>query len=365
MKVKVRDSETGAPQILDLRNNTISMRDEGSGRMITMDLGIPDVHLDRALATYAAGYRFIDFECIADEVAPVTLTPFASDKFFNWDKDDILQDADDIVVGPGGTVKEITPRLSSAAFQTVSYGIGAFVPNELQGNADSPLSLQQAATARCLTVLKQARERRVAALVGTGGSWTGGYTTTLGATAKWNSGSASAPVQDIFALQEGSLSPVKTVIMSEPVYHGFAANTNVQKFFVSKTNTPAMAGDATNGAQAQSLADLIGVQKVLVSRRKGKTASGYGYIWGSNAVGVYNEPSTPTNGQVISTARTFRWNGANGNVPDGAMVGGMMVRTYQDPTRGARGGQKVVVVHNDAEVMTSVFCGGLIISAWQ
>ena len=365
MKIKVRDSETGAPQTLDLHKNTITMRDESSGRMIEMDLGMPDVHLDRALASYAAGYRFIDFECIADEVAPVTLTPFASDKFFNWDKDDILQDADDIIVGPGGTVKEITPRLSSAAFQTVSYGIGCFVPTELQSNADSPLSLQQAATARCMTVLKQARERRASNLLQLAGSWTGGYSVTLGATAKWNSGSASAPVQDIFALQEGSLSPIKTLIMSEPVYHGYAANTNVQKFFVSKNNTPPLAGDATNGAQAQALADLLGVGKVLVSRRKGKTASGYGYIWGTSAVGVYNEPSTPTNGQVISTARTFRWNGANGNVPDGTMVDGMMVRTYRDPSRGARGGQKVVVVHNDAEVMTSAFCGGLIVGAWQ
>jgi hypothetical protein len=266
MKIKVRDSETGAPQILDLHRNTITMRDESSGRMIEMDLGMPDVHLDRALASYAAGYRFIDFECIADDVAPVTLTPFASDKFFNWDKDDILQDADDIIVGPGGTVKEITPRLSSAAFQTVSYGIGCFVPTELQSNADSPLSLQQAATARCMTVLKQARERRVAALTTTPGNWTGGYSVTLGATAKWNGGSASAPVQDVFALQEGSLSPIRTLVMPEPVYHGYAANTNVQKFFVSKNNTPPLAGDATNGAQAQALADLLGVNQVKVLR---------------------------------------------------------------------------------------------------
>jgi hypothetical protein len=365
MKVKVHDAETGAAQVLDLRNNTITMRDEGSGRMITMDLGQPDVHLDRALATYAAGYRFVDFECIADEVCPVTLTPYASDKFFTWDKDDILQDADDIIVGPNGTVKEISPRLSSTNFQTVPYGIGAFVPTELQGNADAPLQIQQQATARCVTVLKQARERRVAALYNNGANWSGGYSVTLGATAKWNSGSASAPVQDVFALEEGSITPVKTLVMSEPVYHGFAANTNVQKFFVSKTNTPPMAGNITNGANAQALADLIGVDKVLVSRRKGKTSGGYGYIWGTSAIGMYNEASTPTGGQMISTARTFRWNGANGNVPDGTMVDGFLVRTYRDPSRGSRGGQKVVVVHNDAEIMTSVFAGGQILAAWQ
>jgi hypothetical protein len=54
-----------------------------------------------------------------------------------------------------------------------------------------------------------------------------------------------------------------------------------------------------------------------------------------------------------------------GTAPDGAISSGLLVRTFWDPKRGPRGGTKIVVVVNDAEVQTSGLVGGLVTGAHQ
>lgn len=359
---------------VDLYNNTITFSDK-DGKLVTMDLGLPDVHIDAALANYAAGYRQVSG--ISDAVAPVIKVAKNSDKFFTWNQDDVFQDAQDLIVGPGGAVKEISPRLSSSSYNCTSYGIGSFVPTEIDANADAPLAPYQAATARCMNAIKLGRERRVATLVTTSGNWTGGYTTSIAAGAKWNGGASSNPVQDLMTAIEGSLTPVRGIAMSELVWHDFIQNAAVQKYTGFKSTVaplpqsnlgPAWDGKQLNGAGAPSPSDfsaLLGLPPIFVGFMKGKSgASSYGYVWGNNVALLFNDPNAPTDGKSISTAYTFRWTGAD-TAPDGTIVDGFLVRSYFDPRRGARGGRMIVVVHNDAEVMTSVFAGGLVAAAHQ
>lgn len=355
-QITVRDADTGAPSTIDLHNNTITMRAD-DGRLVTMDLGQSDVHIDAALANYAAGYKLAPG--IADEVCPVIPVDKASNKFFTWDKDDVFQDAEDLIVGPGAAVKEISPRLSSATYTTTSFGIGSFVPTEVQANADAPLAPEMAAIRRCLNAVMLGRERRVASLLTTSGNWSGGSVTALGGTAKWNGGNASDPVRDLYTAIETSLTPVTAIAMSEKVWHDFVQNAAVQKFVASKT----MVQPIANQAGASQFSALLGLPPILIGTMKGKTSTGYGYVWGSNVVLLHNDPSAPKDGQSISTAYTFRWTGAGSS--DGNMMGGFLVRSYYDPARGALGGKKIVVVHNDAEVMTSVYAGALITGAHQ
>lgn len=360
---QIRDTENDAiVWTIDLENNTRTMTDPDSGRLVTMDLGQSDVHVDAALANYAAGYGMADTGLIADMVAPVLEVPAASDKYFTWDKDDVFQDGQDLVVAPGGAVKEFSPRISNALYATIGYGASAFVPMEIIANADAGLDPQRKAVARCVTLLRQARERRVATLVTTAGNWTGGYTSTLAAGAKWNGGASSDPVANIYAAVEASLLPVTGVAMSEPVFHAFVQNAQVQKYVASKSTV----GPVPMKENASQFSALLGLPPFIVGTRKAKTgASTYGYIWGSNVALLHAESSAPSDGQSISTARTFRWNGANGGAKDGSMSGGFLVRSYFDPRKGPRGSMVFVVTHNDAEVMTSPFVGGLIIGATQ
>jgi hypothetical protein len=360
-KFVVQDAENPSLHwTIDLVNNTRSMTD-ASGRLVTLDLGQSDVHIDSALAGYAAGYQSADVGLIADEAVPVLPTDKASDKYFTWDKDDVFQEGEDLVVTAGGAVKEFSPRLSNATFSAIGYGAASFVPVELTANADAALNPQRQAVQRCLTIIRLARERRCATLLTTSGNWTGGYTATLGATAKWNSGSASNPVQDIYSAMEASLVNITALAMSERTYHDFVQNAQVQKFVASKT----MVTPIPDKMSASQFSAILGLPPILIANRKAKTSTGYGYLWGDNVALLHADAGIPTGGQTISTARTFRWSGANSGAPDGTMQGGFLVRTYYDPKRGPRGGTMVVVTHNDAEIMTSVYAGGLIIGAHQ
>lgn len=357
------DPVSGLPAQINLRDNTITYT-EKDGRLVKMDLGPADVHIDSALANYAAGYRFADVGLVADECCPAVPVAKASDYYYTWDKDDVFQDvseADLTSAGAGATPKEISPRLSSTTYSTIGRSLGAFVSTEEIANADAPLQVEQMAVARILTAFRAAREIRVASLLTTSGNWTGGYVRALAAGEKWNGGASSDPVEVIHTLQESSLTPVNMICMSERVAHSFMRNAQVQKYVASKTQVkPAVATENAN-----DFAAILGLPRFCVATRKHKTsASAYGYIWGNSIVGCWIEPGMPMRGETISTAKTFRWTQANTGVPDGTIQGGFLVRSYFDPRRGARGGRVVVVACNDTEKMTSVYAGGLVTGAY-
>jgi hypothetical protein len=349
----------GVSWTLDLHNNTKAMTDPQTGRLVTMDLGISDVHVDAALANYAAGYRSAADMLIADQAVPILPVEKNSNKYFTWDKNDVFQPVQSLEVASGGAVAEVGPRLSSASYNTVNYAVGSFVATEIQANADSALNPERQAVARCLDAIKLAREVRCANLLTSSANWSGGYTATILAGAKWNGGASSNPIQDLFTAIESSATQVTSIVMSELVYHDFIQNAQVQKYIAAKAALPPLPGSDTFGA-------ILNLPPILVGHRKQlATATTLNYVWGNNVALITADAGIPTGGATISTARTFRWTGAIGNTGDSAMEGGFQVRSYFDPKRGGRGGKMVVVTHNDTEVMTSVLAGGLIISAHQ
>lgn len=341
---------------VNLASGTATFRDE-NGKLYTLDLGPGDVHIDSALANYAAGYAFADTGLIADQVCPAVPVGKRSDKFYTWGKDDVFQLADDISVAPGGTVHEDSPTLSSTSYSCTPYALAAVVPTELSANQDAPLNVEMQAVALVKRKLSLAREKRIATLLLASGSWTGGQV--AAAAAKWNGGTGSDPVGDINALVNGSLTPINVLAMSQRTWQDMLGNSAFQKYFAAKSNTPIQMGSTET--MSKVFAEMLGVDRIVVGKRKYKSSvSAYGYVWGDNVVGIFTEPGMPANGETIASAKTFRWNGANGGVPDGTVQGGYLVRSYFDPKRGPRGSRVIVVAHDDADVMTSVYAGGLI-----
>jgi hypothetical protein len=157
--------------------------------------------------------------------------------------------------------------------------------------------------------------------------------------------------------------------MSEQVWHDFVQNAAVQKYVASKTQVvplPASRAGGQDIIKNEEFSALLGLPPFLIGRMKKKlTSSTYGYVWGNNVALLQNDPTVPSDGQSISTSKTFRWTGANTGAPDGTVQGGFLVRSYFDPRMGARGARRIVVTVNDAEVMTSVYAGGLIVNAHQ
>lgn len=323
---------------------------------VLMDLGTSDVHQPAALPNFASGYS--NEPPIADMYAPPLLTAKPSDKYYQFAKEDAFQTASPIAGASGAQVAEIAPRLTNASFTTEERALGGFVSTQLEAAQDAALRVRQATADRVLQALLIMRELRVATLAQTSGTWDSSVVTTLGAGFQWNGGTNSDPVKDIHTQMDASWGPVTGLIMSRPTYHAFVRNAAVRGYYAYKD-----AGrPIPSPAELQALLDLptIYVGKMQYIDSTGAKS----YVWGNHVVLVRQPAELPPMSQRdVASAYTFRWNAVD--VKDGVSSGGFIVREYFVQDRGSMGGNKIVIIHHDAEVQTSKFVGGLILNAYQ
>ncbi len=359
-----RDPDTGEEVTLNLSDNTITGVNQ-SGRLVTMDLGPSDVHVEQALTTYMVGYK--PENMMADEFCPVIPVQKQSDKYWIEDKDDTFQLANSTSVSPNGLVPEVSARQSNTSYNTLPYALKTALPVEVEANADAVLRLQMRSAALPIKKLLLQREYRTAALITTAGSFASAHKTTVAAGAKWNGGASSNPLRDIKALCEASLAPIKKLVMNERVFNAFQENAQVQKFIASKTAIK------PQFANASELSALLELPPIVVVRGKYKSsATAYSYIFPDH-VALFTRPETlPPMGDAISW-NTFRWMGAAEAVPGGqaqtipgqGAAGGFCIRSYYNPLRGMAGTREVVAFHYDADVIIDATVAGLIIDAYQ
>ena len=323
------------------------------------ELAVGDVHIARGLQGYVAGYTLADG--IADEVSPPFLVPNQSDKYWTWSEKNAFTLVAPLVSGTGSW-PEVSASLSNTQFNVVPYALGAFVPSDLQANADAPLNVMQKIMRIVMDKLKLAREKRVQVLMQTTGSWNTNLVNTVAAGAKWNGGASSDPIADLQLGVEQSYMPPTGIAMSMLLYHWFVRSPAVQKFWYAKAGTPQLPSPEQLN---KLLGGEFGLPPIIVDEMKylPTATGGISYVWGNDAV-LYRSTAALATQQDVATCRTFRWTG--GAAADGGTaVGGWTVRTFYDPKRGARGGTAVVVSHYDAEVMTSNLVGFLNHNSYQ
>lgn len=357
--------------VLDTFNNVALFRDlTQGGKLVKLDLGPSDVHFDRPLATYAVGYSLAKKHLIADQIMPPILVDKASDYYYVWDKDDTFQEVKGTVGVAGANMAEVTPRHSAAPFVTMQYAVRTFLATETEANADAALKLGMRYLNLPLDKLLLSRELRVARKVMDPNNYAAAYKKTLGATEKWNGGSASNPIDNLLERIDASLWPITGIGMSQRTYNAFTQNAAVQKYVASKTAIKPRPG-VENAAEWSALLEL---PPIIIGRQKYKSsASAYSYIWGDNVVLFTHPEVMPPMGNPISF-NTFRFNGGvqtGVNAQQAAMFGqvsvenGWGVRTYYDPTRGPQGGKACVAFMQDGEQFIDDAVSGLIVDAWQ
>ena len=329
----------------------------GEERLVKMDLGTSDVHQAAPIGNYAAGYKLSDG--VADIAAPVLVVKKDTDKYYTWDKENAFQRVQPSGNANGGTVPEVNPTLSNTSYQTVARALGAFLTTEVIASADGSLRPEMAAIKRVMNALLLEREIRVATLMQTNGSWDSTLVTTLGATAKWNAGTTSDPIADLHNIIEKSYMPVTGIVWSELVEHDFIRNAQVQKYIYANSN-----GGKNPLPSGGDISSMFKLPNIYTAKMKYIASSALTYVWGNHVVLLHQPPTIPPSDQEeVASTLTFRWDG--GQTADGTMTAGWLIRKFFMQDRGGRGGQKLVVVHNDAEVQTSAFVGGLIKSAHQ
>jgi hypothetical protein len=342
-----------AARLMGAKKYPVGMTDE-AGQLVTMDLGIADVHTPATLPNYAGGYRIA--ESIADLASPVIPVAKQSDVYYTWNVQSDFNRKLGVSGSPGSAVPEVNPSISNATYSAVEYALAGFLPTEVQANADTPLQPFAKLTQVVVDALRLEREYRVSVLLQTSGTWTSSLVQTLAAGTQWDGGASSDPVANLHKAIEQSYMPITGIFMSELVLHDFLRNPAVQKYFTYKDPVKGLPSPA-------DVADTLGLPPINVSTMKYLTGGGVlTYMWGNHVV-LTHEPKTmpPTTQMDVASNVTFRWTG--GEAPDGTLTGGLLVRTYYDPKRGARGGTQIVVVHNDIEVQTSNLVGGLILNA--
>lgn len=360
--IKVRDPQTGRVYMLDVKSGELSSGD----RKFAMDLTADDVHIQQALADAVLGYKLQDG--IADDVVRVIPVSKQSDHYYEWDKKDTFEQVASINAAPGASVPEIGTRLSSSTFSTRPYALAAFVPADVEANADSKIQPRRQAVRRLMNALKLAREYRIAAMLRDPANYAAGFKATLGGTAKWNAGSDSDPVQDIYNRMQATGMPVTSMILSERTWQDFSLNANVQKFGTYKDSVDPIA----RAESANKLTALLGLPPVKIGRMKGFNAStgNLEYVWGDDVIFTH-EPQgegLSLDGQDIATAYTFRWTapfGAMQGIDASMMPGGFFIRQYFAKERGTLGGTVIVCGHYDSDKFLSDFVSGLIVGAHQ
>lgn len=332
-----------------------------AGQIVTLALQPADVHEKSVMPTYLAGYTNAAMR--ADEASKIVLVDKDTDKVRNFDSDDAFALVD-VKGSISSSIPEVDPASSLSEYKVKDRFVGSFINDITEQNADSPYRPRQVALRRCGRAIQMDREVDWWTLISLAATWNANNVVTLGATAKWNGGSASAPIQDIQARLEKSAQPITDAWMNQTVANALVNHASVQSW------TKLWVGDAGWSGTAQQIANagakgvvdftLPGIAcmfHVVCGKYKNVSTGALNYILGNHVVFTTSPPGIPSDGEEIATSYTFRRKGT-------ASVG-FETREFRVEGRGPKGGTMVVAYEASDILITSSISGGLIRNAVQ
>lgn len=342
-------------------HHTFTMRDP-EGKIHKMDLGVGNVHVDAIMNNF--GNKYANGEMKADMAFPVFPVVKASDKYWSLDPENVFDTTLATTDAAGAAVPEISLALSQGTYGTKPYGLGAFIPNEVQGNADAPLDVQMETLQLVMDRMALMRELRCMRTLFTNAAWAASNRIQLGATDKWNGGTTSDPVGVIKTGARACLEYPTHMLLARDTWDAFVQNSAVQKYPAFKSSIAPI----PQTASAEQWCAMLDLPKPIIVESKAKSGATYPYVWTADVVLL--KISGMVGKYSHDTCKTFRWLGAGGNAtPDPSLGGtyrnGIFVRSFFNPYRGRYGGQQIIIAQDDAEIITSALNGYYIKGALQ
>ena len=324
-----------------------------NGQRVTLALTPADVHDASELPNYLAGYKPFPFR--ADEASPPILVSKSNDKYRNFASNDAfrLVTVENSDQAPPPLVD---PSSSLTEYKTVNKYLGAFVPKQVESEADNFSPLMQSAK-RVKYALMQNREAEVWTLLGTNTNWAATQRTAAGTA--WDAAGGD-PILDLQTAIEKSLQPVTDVWMNQQTAHAMLRNDNVKDHMRQFFGDSDVRAIGTSIANAQKQAVDFAIPgfppfHVVAGKYLNETTSTHDYHLGKVAVLTTRPDSVPTDAEEIASSYTFRRN-------DG-MNTGYTVRQFFVDGLGPLGGEMVVVSVSDIAVITGNTVGGIITNA--
>lgn len=229
---------------------------------------VGDVHVDALLTNMSIAHRNKDDFYIADRVFPQVPVQKQSDIYPVFNRGYFFADEGDRMVRAPGTRAASTGYAVDLTntYRCINYAIGAEIPDELRGNADSPIDLDLAATYLISDIQKIRRERAWAADFMTTGVWTGQADQTGDVDfTKWNDYAGSDPFTDL----ENAMDSIEAAVGERPNKLTMGAivwrRLKHHPDFIDRIK-----GGATTGNPAmltkQQLAGMLELDEILVAR---------------------------------------------------------------------------------------------------
>ena len=357
------------PYAKDDGTYTVTLRDNDTGqpKLVTLALSNSEVHVQQAMGDMFAGFSTEGY--VADLVAPVVLVDKQSDYFWRSPLSNTFDEAIFAPAGNSGGYNEINPTFTTSTYQCVEYALGAFLPTQLEQNADSTLDLALQYGRLLADRFEKREEVAVATKLQSSASYDAALVDNVGTTAnrRWLDlttgipGANSDPVKDIQDLMLKSILPVTHAIMNERVYNAFMRHPKVQAYTQYKDGyAPFVAPDA--------LWKTLNLPIPVLARAKKNPVSGLpDYIWGGNHVSLIHkyDPSRVKSGTDTANLVRIRWKAGYQRIPGATVVNGMASRMFFNEYRGFAGGKQLITMVAQDEFTLETKVGGLLQNVLQ
>jgi hypothetical protein len=222
----------------------------------------------------------------------------------------------------------------------VPYGAKQIVDLNAVAQSSDAIDLMGAHMAAVQSDLMLSREKRVADLIMTGGSYASGCTSALAGTNRWDVGPATStadPIKDIRIT-------AKSAVAVGAKLNALVASTPVLEYLRSHPKVIAAAGASASArvVSDDELKRVFGLEFILEGSAKYDSAgnsatASYARLWGTGCALLAIRPGAGLNQQCFS--KTFRHTD-------------LTFRDVQDDTRGVRGMTILIGTVEDDEVVT-------------
>jgi len=298
-----------------------------------------DLHVDAALSHVSLDFKNDEF--IADLVSLRIRVEKESDKYFVWGTEAFTNPM--TIRAPKASFARTEFAPSTGSYRCEEYGLEIPIDDRERRNADAGADIEIAAVEKATGIIMTGREKRLADLLTSTTYVT--QNTTLSGTDQWSDYTNSDPVSDIDTARAtihaaGSPNP-NLIVLGREVYDVLKRHPAVLEAFKYTRS-----GVITQ----QMMADLFGVEQVLVGNARYKTsnegqADALSYVWGKNALLLFT-PKLPSR---FTPAATYTF-----------VFTDRVVETYREPEHSVT----VVRVREEvSEAVTSTACCYLIKSA--
>lgn len=244
-------------------------------------------YVDQALTDVSIRYSNSMF--IAEQVFPNLAVPKETGVIFKFDKEN-LRAPQTSLRGDYARSERVDYGLSTVPYgPLLEHSIEVPVSQRLLDMYQAPLQPEINATNTASEKILIEKEVGLATYLQTAANFSASQYTTLSGTAQWSAYSTSNPFGDI---QTGATTVLKNstrapnaVVLGRPVYDQLVNHPNV-------TDRLKYTARATNEEITNAIADLFGVQKVLIGNAVINTgaeglADSLGFVWGKNAWLMY------------------------------------------------------------------------------